>query len=121
MISATYNICIYPIPKTLPFYMLFYPPCAFARVMYILSINCSYSACISKFKFVPREAINCIIILYADAIIYLLLGMYLNEIVTQEFGTRKSPLFIFDYCLKPSKKKENSRNNLLLPNEEGDK
>lgn len=43
---------------------------------------------------------SCLIILYLVGLILLLLSIYLNEVVKQDFGVKKSPFFIFKKLLK---------------------
>ena len=48
---------------------------------------------------------SCLLILYLVGLILLLLSIYLNEVVKQDFGVKKSPFFIFKKLFKI---KENS-------------
>lgn len=81
MIALTYNITIYPIPATLPVQMLIYPPFAFSRSIYLLTMGCSNGSCYNHIRDIPDELQLCIILLYVEAIFFVVLGMYLHEVV----------------------------------------
>lgn len=48
---------------------------------------------------------SCIAILYFVGIILLLLSIYLNEVIKQDFGVKKSPFFIFEKLLRIKRSK----------------
>ena len=68
-------------------------------------MSCGYSVCISNFNDATPELIKCIILLYVTAIAYTLIGIYLYEVIPQEFGIKKSPFFCLKFLCKRNKKK----------------
>lgn len=59
----------------------FYPTFPFNRVVHILVDSCSFDKCISKFSFVTDEMWGCLYAVYFDAIIWLVVAMYLEEVI----------------------------------------
>ena len=55
-----------------------YPMFPYCRIFYILSDNCAFSKCISRFSEYPQEIFNCIWAIYIDSVLYLILALYLN-------------------------------------------
>jgi len=51
---------------------------------------------------------NCITVLYVSFVIFSLTGMYLFEVVPQEFGVRQPLLFPIYYFLDRFRKRENA-------------
>lgn len=62
------------------------------------------AACVKSVRDISAESKNCIIMLYVCGILYLLVGIYLHEVISQEFGTKKSPWFVFQICRRPKPK-----------------
>ena len=52
------------------------------------------------YKDMPEEVWTCIKWLYADAFIYMILAAYLNEVIPQEFGVPRHPLFFLETRIK---------------------
>ena len=104
---------IFSSPKELPFLFRLYPSFSLTRLMYRLSDICGDFKCISSFSELDSEMQSCLTILYISAFVFFVLGLYLDEVVPQEYGIPKHPL----YFLKKSsfKKKivpqKNSINN----------
>jgi len=73
------------------------------RILYLLCNACSNDLCYKSFDILPKELNDCILSLYIGALIFLILGIYLHEVIPQEYGIRKHPLFIFDCFFKRSK------------------
>ena len=67
-------------------------------MLYFLANSCGNTGCITSFSQLPAEAYESLIFLYVGAVVFLLLGVYLNEVIPQEYGVSRSPLFIFDSC-----------------------
>ena len=77
--------------------------------MYLLCNACSNDLCYKSFEVLPSEFNDCMLSLYLGAVVFLILGLYLHEIIPQEYGIRKHPLFIIEYfCKKPKKTQKNS-------------
>ena len=91
----------------MPFAVSLWPTIAFNRLFYLMFINCSSDRCFGSMNGLPNEVIRCILIIYVSAILFILLAMYLHEVVPQEFGVRKSLFFPFYETLnKVFKKKQ---------------
>lgn len=91
--GITLNIAVYPLPQSLPNYLIWYPHFAFTRSIYILSYNCGYYKCVESLSEMSDEFTKCIILLYTTGFITLALALYLNEILPREFGVPRHPLF----------------------------
>jgi ABC-type glutathione transport system ATPase component len=68
-------------------------------------MKCGYDTCLGSFDMLNSEMKTCLIILYIAPIIYIILGIYLYEVIPQQFGVRKHPLFCIKKLLKRRKKK----------------
>jgi hypothetical protein len=90
--------------------MLLYPTFTMTRIIYYLTVKCGYETCISDLSTLDPELKLCIIMLYVVPWIYMILGMYLYEVLPQQFGVRKHPLFFLRFC-KTKKNKKAVRSN----------
>ena len=79
---------------------LAYPTFPFCRVVFMLSDNCAWRTCTMFYKDMPEEVWTCIKWLYADAFMYMILAAYLNEVIPQEFGVPRHPLFFLETRIK---------------------
>jgi ABC-type multidrug transport system fused ATPase/permease subunit len=93
MIGSTLSIGVYQIPNEFPGWLQALPPMAFNRLFYLMLINCSDATCFTSFDMITDEMKNCIAALYVGAVVLFLLGAYLLEVLPQEFGVRRHPLF----------------------------
>ena len=71
--------------------------------MYLLSIKCSNFVCARGFSDFDAEMVQCLLILYFGAVVYLALGIYLDEVLPQEYGVRKKPFYFLKNCLRRKK------------------
>ncbi|KAL4456247.1 hypothetical protein ABPG74_014208 [Tetrahymena malaccensis] len=101
LIAVTINAAVYPDPYQLPFTMRLYPPLGFSRLMYIFSFACSNGQCFRRWDSITDEIKDCIIFLYVGFVVFTLLGVYLHEVIPQEFGTQQHWLF----CLRKLRKR----------------
>lgn len=69
------------------------PPFAFVRSYYLMMMECSKGDCFYDMGVLTTEIKQCIMFLYLGFIVFFLLGVYLFEVIPQEFGVRRSPLF----------------------------
>jgi ABC-type multidrug transport system ATPase subunit len=104
--GITLNLAVYPLPREMPNYLIWYPHFAFTRSIYILSQACGYYKCMGSLSEMSSELKKCIILMYVIGIITLCLALYLNEIMPREFGVPRHPLF----CIR---KKKEARETLL--------
>lgn len=77
-----------------------YPMFPYCRIFYILSDECTFSKCISRFSEYPQEVYNCIGAIYIDSVMYLVLALYLNQVMPQKYGVPKHPLFFMESFIK---------------------
>lgn len=118
MLAVGLNITIFDIPNEMPTWMLFYPSFNICRIFYILTMECGYSVCINDISKSSPELIRCIILLYTTSLIYTILGIYLYEVIPQEFGIKKSPFFCLKFLFKNNKRNikylENNGNIIIV-------
>lgn len=98
------NVTIFDNPTELPVWLLFYPSFNICRIYYILTISCGYSSCVGSAADASSELVRCIVILYASAVVYSALGIYFYEIIPQQYGIRKSPIFFLQACFRKKRK-----------------
>ena len=115
LIGATLSVAMYQYPVEMPFAVSLWPTIAFNRLFYLMFINCSSDRCFSSFSDLPDEVTRCIWIIYVTGVSFILLGMYLFEVVPQEFGVRKGVMFpvleFWGYFCKKNTNAEESLNN----------
>lgn len=69
------------------------PHMPYARIFFVLSEECGWNRCWSHWSQVSDEIFTLIKVLYFDAIVILILAVYLNEVYPQQYGVPKHPLF----------------------------
>lgn len=69
-----------------------------------MSIACSNSECYRYMNNITDEMLDCVIFLYVGAFFFFLIGIYLHEVVPQDYGTPKHPLFFLSFCKYIKKK-----------------
>jgi hypothetical protein len=84
---------IFSSPRHFPLVLLLYPGLNITRIFFILTTRCSDDNCVTSLSMMDEELINCVIFLYIMAIVYTILGLYLYEILPQQYGVRKRLLF----------------------------
>lgn len=73
------HLYVYPIPKSCPILLLFYPHINLTRMIY-QHLNRSYSLLyLNNYNLYNSDYIACLIIIYGSAIIYVIIGLILNE------------------------------------------
>lgn len=77
-----------------------YPAFPFCRINFMLAEACSWSQCMSNLRYVPNEIHEELIALYVTAVVYMILALYLNEVVPQQFGVARHPLFFLEGIIK---------------------
>ena len=96
----------------MPFWLICYPAFNITRIFYFLTYKCGYETCISSLDSLPNELVWCLIMLYISAFFYIFLGIYLYEVIPQQFGVRKSPLFCIQPLIKKLTKKFSKKKKL---------
>lgn len=89
----------------MPVGLLFYPSFNICRIFFFLTTKCGYSSCITSLSGLDSELKVCLIILFITPWIYIFLGIYFYEIIPQQFGVRKHPLFCIKRLIKKNKKR----------------
>lgn len=62
-------------------YALVYPSFPFTHAIYFLSDVCGWEKCINRWEHIPKTVIISVIALYINAAFYLVLALYLNEVI----------------------------------------
>lgn len=88
-VAGIFNITIYSKPNVLDWFLYPIPTFTFSRLMYHIARSCGYESCISSFSDMNSEMVMCFIFMYAMATVYLLLALYLYEVVPSTFGVPK--------------------------------
>lgn len=57
------------------------PHLIYARIFFILTEECGWKQCLSKWNQIPEEILELILVLYVEAIVIFVLSIYLNEVV----------------------------------------
>ena len=57
-----------------------FPTFPFARIIYELTMACAYGECLSDIKNVSTEFYPCLITLYVESVIFLILALYLYQV-----------------------------------------
>jgi len=118
VVGSSFSMIVYPLPSELPIAMRLYPPFAFSRLIYQLTYRCSNFRAVEGFSDFNGEMWGCLAVLYFGAIVFLVLGLYLDAVLPQEYGIRKHPLFFLKFFLKNKMKKSErgkSDEEFLLP------
>ena len=78
----------------------YYPSFNFVRAVFTLSHLCAWDSCIEYLEDAPSEVIEVTKCLYYNAVFYLIIALYLNEVVPQTYGIPKHPLFFMEGFIK---------------------
>ena len=81
---------------TMRWYLHLIPAFPSNRVNLYLANSCGFDKCIESWDRLPTDIVLAIKTSYMNAAIYLILAIYLSEVVPQDYGIPKHPLF----CLK---------------------
>lgn len=93
-----------------PFYLFMYPTFALSRLFYVIAMKCAYEHCIASLNDLNGEMIVCFGIMLVMGIVFGVVGVYLNEVLPQEYGVRRGVLFC---CRCRCKRKHNNGKYLL--------
>ncbi|KRX09561.1 P-loop containing nucleoside triphosphate hydrolase [Pseudocohnilembus persalinus] len=83
------------------------PPLTISRIFYLTGYSCSLFGCFSSIFHLPYELQMCLIQLYTAGTLYLIFGIYLQEVLPKDFGLQKKPLFFLEKYKHLFKKKPN--------------
>jgi len=59
--AISFNLGVYPLPQEIPYGMRVYPPFAFCRLIYDLSIQCSNGQCYTSISDFTDEMMDCLV------------------------------------------------------------
>lgn len=68
--------------------------------MFYLCDRCSWESCIGGVQFLPWKIGRSIFALYVHAVLYLVAAIYLNEVVPQQYGVPRHPLFPIENLIR---------------------
>lgn len=105
LMGASLNVGVYQYPNALPYGLRMYAPLGFTRIFYIMLTKCSNNVCIRSWDSVPSEMKDCILYLYLSFVVFMLLGMYLHEIIPQEYGVARPWGYPLDFVKRLWRKK----------------
>jgi ABC-type glutathione transport system ATPase component len=77
----------------MPGHFYLYPNFAMTRAIYLLSLSCGYYKCVEGWDEIGEEITYCLCSLYLGGVGFMVLALYLNEIVPRQFGVSRHPLF----------------------------
>jgi hypothetical protein len=102
--ATTMNVSIYTWPARMSWWLYPFPTFPFCRIMYHMAMDCAYIGCTRSMFKMKDEAYYCVIAIYLEAVIYLVLALYLYQVIPQTYGVPKHPLyFLKKYVNKKSK------------------
>lgn len=108
LVGATLSIALFQYPRELPMGFAIWPTFSFNRLFYLLFTYCSMDRCPNSIDKLTPEMWNCIAVLYVSFIVFSLTGMYLYEVIPQEFGVRQPVLFPIYYVVDKFRKRYNT-------------
>ena len=105
VIACILNLTVFSPPLHMPWYLYFVPSFTFSRAFSLLCMTCGYKNCVESLNSTPPEVTNCIIALYVMALVFLVLGLYLYEVVPQTYGVARPWNFL---CKRDKRKGKKS-------------
>ena len=107
LIGATLSVALYQFPRPLALGWSFWPTFSFNRIFYLLFSYCSNDQCLKSFSDLTPDMWWYISVLYGSFVVFALVGMYLFEVVPQEFGVSQPVLFPLYYIRDKFRKQKN--------------
>ena len=71
----------------------------YCRIIYLLTEQCAWHECVSKLDAVNPEIVTCLTCLYLNAVAYLVLAIYLEEVMPTANGIPRHPLYFLERTL----------------------
>ena len=84
----------------MPLYLGIIPTFSFSRIYYRLIHGCGFEYCIYDLSAADEEIWNCMALLYAVPTVLIILAIYLHEVLPQEYGVPRHPLFFLSFIRK---------------------
>lgn len=75
------TVAVFTYPKRLPESWMWYPAAPFVRSNYLLIDPCTWDSCLGDYELAPKEFHEMIRNMYFDAVFYLIVALYLNQVV----------------------------------------
>lgn len=100
-IAVTMNFTVWHIPHKMEAFAYLIPSFPYMRMFYNMALDCAYSTCYQSISSVDQETFNCLIAIYAGALVYFVLAIYLNQVVPSVYGVPKHPLFCLRRFFRP--------------------
>jgi ABC-type multidrug transport system ATPase subunit len=88
-VASAFNLTIYSAPNQMDWFLMPIPSFTFSRLIYFVSQKCGYEHCMTGFGEMNREMTTCLIMLYVSAVVYMILALYLYQVVPQTYGVPK--------------------------------
>jgi hypothetical protein len=73
-------LALYVLPREAPYILNIFPIFALYRIFHYITFSCGFQSCLRDFKDVNTELIYALILLYIGGFLFVLLGIYLNDI-----------------------------------------
>ena len=128
LVLGVINTYLFPFPNKLPFFFYILPQCAIIRAYYVMNYMCSTGRCVLSLSEMPHELIACMCYMFGASLIFMIVGLLVNEPSGQRFVIKIQNKVKCCFCGKRSGKKVNSRepncpeniDNLSVDEFEGD-
>jgi len=111
VIAITLNNSLYDYPNEMPISLSFIPTFAFCRLYYRITHGCGFETCYTRLELFDREVWRCLTILYLTSTLFLILAIYLHEVLPQEYGVPRHPCFIFSWMKNCFTKRSSNQDN----------
>lgn len=85
---------------TLKPYLHLFPNFPFNRVMYVIVDACGFDGCFTRFEDLTDEMWGCIAMIYVDSVWIMIVALYLQQVIPQQYGVPKHPLFFCENLIK---------------------
>ena len=89
MVACVLNLTIYGIPNKMDNFLYIIPSFSFSRVIYLMAKRCGYGYCVRGFHDIDEELSLSLAMIFLMSIVYLLLALYLYQVVPQTYGVPK--------------------------------
>lgn len=107
------NSGVYQVPTQLPFWLRWFPPLGFARLLYLLAASCGNGECIQSFSQIKGELTECYLSVYLGAVVFLWIAMSLEGEIGSLYRCIRS---LFTLCIG-TPRKDKLASYIVLPEE----
>ena len=77
-----------------------HPIFPFVRANYLLLETCTWETCYGDYDLAPDEFREMEMYLLLNFVVYLIIAMYLNQVIPQDYGVPKHPLYFLEHYIK---------------------